>query len=124
MQHMFITDIYVQITRSSIVAKNINSGLSADQRPSEPFSHPRSLIGNFVLAQDTMKLAVKAVSSGRFPKWVRIVIHPMELVEGGLTQVEERVLVELAMSCGASKTVVWVGEALGDESVQSKLRGR
>ena len=81
-------------------------------------------MGNFVEAQATIKAAVKAVQTSVLPKLVRIVIHPMELVEGGFTQVEERVLRELAIGSGASKVVVWVGEALSDEAVLSKLRGK
>ena len=120
---MFTTDIYVQVVCDRVNARNVAARNGVEQRPSKPFSHPRALVGNFVEAQATITAAVKAVRTSALPKLVRIVIHPMELVEGGLTQVEERVLRELAVGSGASKVVVWVGEALSDEAVQSKLRG-
>ena len=121
---MFTTDLYVQVTRNRVAARNVASGNGTEQQPIQPFSHPRALVGNFVVAQATIKAAVKAVQTGAFPKLVRIVIHPMELIEGGLTQVEERVLRELAIGSGVSRVVVWVGAALSDEAVQRKLRGK
>jgi len=43
------------------------------------------------------------------------------MTEGGLSEVEERVLRELAMCAGASKVVVWVGHELSDAEVKEKL---
>ena len=54
---------------------------------------------------------------------VSIVIHPMERIEGGLSQIEERALRELAIGAGASRVAVWVGDALTDEEVAGKLKG-
>lgn len=46
----------------------------------------------------------------------------MERCEGGLSQVEERVLHELAAGAGARKVVVWVGAELSDGEVLAKLK--
>ena len=46
------------------------------------------------------------------------------MIEGRLSEVEERVLRELAMGAGASKVVVWVGHELSDAEVQEKLDGK
>jgi rod shape-determining protein MreB and related proteins len=51
----------------------------------------------------------------------RIVIHPLEMVEGGLSEVEERIFREVAISAGASKVIVWVGKDLNDAEVKEKL---
>jgi hypothetical protein len=50
-------------------------------------------------------------------------MHPTELVEGGLSQVEERVLLELPRAGGAWKVVVHVGPVLDDAGVNQKLNG-
>jgi rod shape-determining protein MreB len=53
-----------------------------------------------------------------------VVIHPLEKIEGGLSQVEERLFHELAVGAGASKVVVWAGAPLSDAEVAAKLQGK
>ncbi len=53
-----------------------------------------------------------------------ILMHPLEMVEGGLSQVEERVFYELAIGCGAKKVVVWSGAELADSEITAKLRSK
>ena len=48
-------------------------------------------------------------------------MHPMEKVEGGLTQIEERVFLEVAYGSGASKAAVWTGDQLRDEEIKGKF---
>jgi len=43
------------------------------------------------------------------------------MIEGGLSEVEERALREVAMAAGASKVVVWVGHELSDAEVRDML---
>jgi len=50
------------------------------------------------------------------------VIHPTEMVEGGLSEVEERVLRELALGAGARSVVVHVGLALAGCRVMALTR--
>lgn len=46
----------------------------------------------------------------------------LEKVEGGLSQVEERVLMERAAGAGAQQTLIWTGEPLSDAQVLEKLK--
>ena len=48
----------------------------------------------------------------------RLLANP---IEGGLSEVEERALREVAIGAGASKGVVWVGHELSDAEVRDKL---
>jgi len=50
-----------------------------------------------------------------------MVIHPIEMVEGGLSQVEERMFKELATAAGARKVSVWLGHELSDQEVVRRL---
>jgi rod shape-determining protein MreB len=54
-----------------------------------------------------------------FPK---LAIHPLEMTDGGLAEIEERVFREVTLGAGASKVVVWTGHQLGDDEVRNKLR--
>ena len=91
----------------------------------QPFSHPRMLIGNFISAEAALKKVVRQVSSGSFlmPS-PTVLMHPMEKLEGGLSQIEERVLREKALGAGARKAVLWTGHVLSDTEVIDKLRNR
>ena len=51
----------------------------------------------------------------------RVLMHPLEMVDGGLSPVEERVLHELAAVAGGRKTTVWVGRSLTDQEVAEKV---
>lgn len=53
----------------------------------------------------------------RYPPPPLVVIQPLEMIEDGLSEVEERVLREVAASAGARKVVVWVGHELSDAEV-------
>lgn len=80
-----------------------------------PFAHPRSLVSDFLPAEQLLKAFVRRA----LPKFVfgaapRIVMHPLGDPEGGFTGVEARALREMAMGAGASDVVVWQGPALTD----------
>lgn len=53
-----------------------------------------------------------------------VVLYPMDMVEGGLSEVEERVLVELAKSLGARKVLLHLGPVLTDPQVLSLIEGK
>ena len=94
-------------------------GASELELPAEAsFSHPRTVIGEFTVAELLLKKGVKSVG-GFLPP--RVLMHPMEKIEGGLTQIEERVFLEVAYGSGASKGAVWSGAQLRDEDVKAKF---
>ena len=56
---------------------------------------------------------------GVLSPWV--LMHPMELIQGGITQVESRALIELAAGSGAKRVGVWEGEELLGDRVHKAL---
>lgn len=116
--------VYVRVRRNQFQIRNLESGFDATVVAQAPFSTTRLLIGQFVIAQNTLKEALKQVSKERlFPILPHMVIHPLEMVEGGLSEIEERIFREVAMGAGASKVVVWLGHELTDTEVRKKLSG-
>ena len=103
--------------------RSITKGINAERAAQPSFSHKRSVIGDFTAAESLLKALVKEVQQG-FVLKMQMVIHPMERVDGGLSQIEERALRELAIGAGALRAVVWVGDALTDVQVVEKLKGR
>ena len=118
---MFSPDsIYVQVFRTKFIVRNVDSGQSAEILRDQSFASPRMLIADFTMAQHQLKEAVKSLRRGlRSPA---ILIHPMELIEGGITQVEYRTFVELGLGAGASKASVYSGAPLSGDGIKKAIR--
>lgn len=84
------------------------------------FEHPRSVIGDFTVAEQTLKLALQALFRERklAPSPV-LVLHPVEKTDGGLTSVEHRALMELGEGAGGRKVHVWEGHVLTDAELKA-----
>ena len=118
---MFSPDsIYVQVFRSKFIVRNVDSGESTEISRDQSYASPRMLIADFTMAQHQLKGAVKSVRRGlRAPA---MLIHPMELIEGGVTQVEYRTFVELGLGAGASKASVYSGAPLSGDGIKKAIR--
>lgn len=122
--NLFLNAMYVRVRRNQFQVRSLKSGLDAVGVAQTPFTTTRLLIGQFVVAQNTLKDALKQVSKeSLLAVSPDIVIHPLEMVEGGLSEIEERIFREVAIGAGAKKVVVWVGHELDDAEVKEKLGG-
>ena len=84
-----------------------------------PFTHPRSLLSDFTVAELVLKAFVKNIFSKRiFVPSPVIVMHPKVNPEGGFTQIEIRALHELAIGAGARQSIVWEGRDLRDDELR------
>ncbi|QJR13579.1 hypothetical protein [Usitatibacter palustris] len=114
---------YVVVKTNQFRVRHLESGREGtfDARP--PFTSARMLVGRFSVAGPLLKRAMKEIVQGSFFKVApRVLIHPMEMSEGGLCEVEDRLLHELALGAGAAKVVVWAGsQPLSDAEVLAKF---
>lgn len=102
-------------------------GLAAKQLEGQPgiellngFEHPRSLLADFSVAEKTLQLFIRELAPRTFYSAAPVlVLHPQELLEGGLTQVEVRGLYELGRGA-ARKVQVWVGRELTREELLAR----
>lgn len=77
--------------------------------PAEPFTTTRMLVGTFMPAVDCMKDGLSKVgATGLFKKKPLLLIYPRIMTEGGLSEIEERSLLEVGHSAGAGKVEVHV----------------
>lgn len=85
-----------------------------------PFSHPRTLVGDFIAGEQVVKAFIRKLTGS---SWLatapRVVFHPLGDPAGGFTQVEVRALREMALGAGASDVLMWQGPELTDEQVRS-----
>ncbi len=83
-----------------------------------PFSHPRLLVNNFQLAEKVLMHAFRVLHENKvFVPAPRVIIQPMEKLEGGITEIEERVFRGLCLGAGAREIFVYVGEELNIDDI-------
>ncbi len=106
---------YVQISKNSFTVRSVNGKESIVFNASTPFSTKRLLIGEFTVAE---KLLKKALSS--FPKSIispTVIMHPLEMVDEKLSEVEKNVFREVALAAGARDVKLWLGKKLSDNEL-------
>lgn len=121
-ENLLTKAIYIKVYENRFVLKLLEEGESPiTVVASEPFTTKRLLVGQFMTAQDALKRGFKEIFSGKwfFPS-PAVVIHPLEKIEGGLSEVEDRVFKELAAGAGARKVTVWVGHELSDKEAHQR----
>jgi hypothetical protein len=112
----FTTQIlYVKIKENLLIIKSIKNGEIITLEATTPFSTKRLLIGQFSVAEKLLKSGVKQLSKS----FIRpiVIMHPLENIDNELSEVEEKVLKELALSVGAKEVKLWVGKELTDEEL-------
>ena len=94
-----------------------------DSAGESAFHQPADVDRNFTAAEHALKVSLKEIAKERFFSVApHVVIQPLEKIEGGLCEIEERIIRELGIGAGASKVMVWVGPELNDCQVKEKLR--
>jgi hypothetical protein len=122
---LFSNDIYIKVYANRFVLRKLGDGVrSVTVMADEPFTTERLLVGQFAVAERLLKRGLKELVAGNWlaPSPV-VVIHPLEKVEGGLSEVEERIFRELAAGAGARKVVVWLGRELSDAEAKQQVAG-
>ncbi len=123
LRELFENTVYIRVRVNSFRVRHIERKKEIELVARKPFSHERMLVGNFVNAVDTLKEGMKRLfERSLFQPSPFVVIQPLERTEGGLAEVEERALKEMALSIGARNVLVWVGAELADAEVIEMLR--
>lgn len=113
---LFTVDLYIKVRKNRFEAKNLSSNSIWETIHSElPFTTERLLVGTFSAAEPALTKLMKNITpNSLFKKSPQVVVQPMELVHGGLSEVEERTFKELALGSGAFKVVLHTGPELTD----------
>lgn len=109
--------LYIKVSKNSITVRNVctQSELTANAE----FTTNRLLIGNFSCAEKLLKKLLSQVAAkGLLKLPPMVVIHRLEMTEGGLAQIEQRIFMEIALGSGARKAIVHTGELLSDAAVK------
>lgn len=99
--------LVIYISRNSVEILNVDTGLIVNGKPLSPFTTSRLLIGEFDPALDLIRELITKVRSDRFLKpFLHVIVQPIDLVEGGVSSVEKRTLVDLGFQSGAASVLL------------------
>lgn len=120
----FANDLYLKISRNVFEVKNVSvdPAWHRIEAANNPFTTERLLVGTFSAAKQALdQVFDKAVPKNFIRLSPAVVIHPTEMIDGGLSEVESQVLRELVLGAGAFKVVIHTGDELMNHEVQSLL---
>jgi rod shape-determining protein MreB len=100
------------------IGKKASLLLEFNEKVVNPFSHPRVLFSDFYVGEKLLQHAFKQTSNIKYlrPR-PKVIIHPMEKTEGGLTMIEKRAFRELALGAGAIAVKLHIGKPLTITSI-------
>jgi rod shape-determining protein MreB len=117
-----VAQIYVRLTRNRLEARKLSSSPGAVASASGPFSTERLLIGQFSVASELLsKLLTELVPVKMLRASIATLMHPIEMMDGGLSEVEERTILELAASAGAKRCKIYLGAQIDDLEIARML---
>lgn len=119
---MFGPIVYIKAFSNRFVVREIKRRRSHSLDAVVPFSTDRQLVGDFSSAEDTLKIALRAVIGRKWLLRPVAVIQPIDMTEGGPSQTEKMILHTLAVNAGARRAIVWYGEKLSDQDVILKAQ--
>ncbi|MBA0168192.1 hypothetical protein H0247_12445 [Pectobacterium sp. CFBP8739] len=101
-------NLYIQIRKNQITVRNLSTLREASTQSA--FSNNRILVADFMNAAETLRGVVRQVAPCNWCNWfssTTLLIHALEMNEGGLSPVEERILQEITvMSYRKSRLIV------------------
>ena len=121
---LLMTYLYIQVLENKFIIQVLDNNVSREIfLPEKNFTTKRLLVGDFSAAQDCLSKAIKRLAPKKLftRKTAAVVMHPMEMYEGGLSEVEERILKELAYGSGATKVVLHIGDTLSAKEAIDKI---
>ena len=119
-----MTYLYIQVLENKFIIQVLDNNESREIfLPEKNFTTKRLLVGDFSAAQDCLSKVIKRLAPIKLftRKTAAVVMNPMEMYKGGLSEVEERILNELAFSSGAIKVALHTGATLTAKEAKHKI---
>jgi rod shape-determining protein MreB len=114
--------LYIRLGEDSVTLYDPKREKTKVYRSDRKFSNERLAVSSFIVAEDFLSKTVKDFYSvGLFHPAPLVIMHQEYKTEGGLGEVEIRVLRELALSAGAREVHVWEGAKLSREQIANEV---
>jgi len=120
---LFDNTVYIRVFKNKFHLRHIESKNEITVYPETPFTTERLIIGQFKNAEETLIEGIKQLYKKKwFSPSPKILIQQMEMNEGGLSDVENRILKEVAFVAGARAVLVGSGKELNDNEVLDNVK--
>lgn len=115
--------LYIKVSKNFVEIIDVDKNRSINGKSLKPFSSERLLIAEFKIAEDFMNELVSKLKKGNNVKRNKIILfHPMDFVDGGISEVESRVFLEIGERLNGKVVKIWTGDELTNEQVVSELK--
>ncbi|GAA6134616.1 YjaA family stress response protein [Oceaniserpentilla sp. 4NH20-0058] len=120
----FIVYVYIKIKKNRLEVKNLTSNSEwLHENANSAFSTARLLVGEFSIAEALLKkLFQQIMKSHWLIKKPCVLVQPLEQVDGGLSEVEDKLFKELALGAGAINVMLYTGKELSDADALKQLK--
>ena len=108
--------LYVKVEENTFIIKSIHNGKTVTVKADTPFSNKRLLIAEFTVALKVLTSGIKQLTNTQLFA-PTIIMHPLENIDETLSEVEEKVLKEIALNAGAREVKLWLGKELSDKEL-------
>ena len=108
----------MQVNKESFTLFHLQNRVTVTVTPESSMSTSRLAIGKFALAEKTLQNGVvEVMPKSIFRPSPIMVIHQMYKAEGGLSEIEVRVLTEMGYGAGAREVFIWQGAPLTEQQL-------
>ncbi|WP_225087369.1 YjaA family stress response protein [Pectobacterium colocasium] len=106
-----MASLYIRIYRDTLTVRNVDTQQEATEKPETPFTTTRLLLGQMIPAMKLLDRLTRKVAAKRLIGLFsshNVIIHAMEMNEGGHSQVEFASYIELAKSISPQGKHIYV----------------
>ncbi|MEH2919929.1 YjaA family stress response protein [Samsonia erythrinae] len=124
-----MASLYIRIYRDTLSVRNVKTGQEVTEKSEMPFTTSRLLLGQMIPAMKLLALLTRNVAPKRFTDLFtahNVIIHAMEMNQGGYSQVEFASYIELARSISPKGRHIYVcskNTPLTDREAMQAFRG-
>ncbi|SRR6266404_5313734 len=115
--------LYVRVRKNRIDLRHVETGTEFGLEAQPPFTSARLLLADLSAAARMLKLGI-GKTIGRFGLAPTIVFHPMDMVDGGLSEVEEASYLKLGYEAGARDVMVLTGTEISNPELREIMKVR
>lgn len=99
--------IYIRLYKNRAKVSRLDNGTTIEKTASTAFSNERIILGDYLVAEEFLKgIIQELIPKKTFSTRFTFILHPLELTEGGLTEVEKRAMRDSAIHVGANEVYI------------------
>ena len=109
--------LYIRLLTNKVTIRSIEKDITIEREAVNPFSNQRMVLADFLNAEEFIRQIINEMyNHKRYIPSFKVIIQPIEKIEGGISPVEERSFNDLAMHIGAKYVFIHRTKEILDDS--------